>query len=285
MIIRKLPCTCTSILDKFILANNMEVFNPSKAGDWIYLRNNKKVTFTSTSSILLYNDVTCNYKIIESPLHMMEETQNLYKGLEDLRLCTYMDRIWFTCTSTHLSKNMTNEMGVGYFDKDLNKVEVIEKLDICDKHVKNITPFVHKDCLLLLDTYTMTVYKLAEDFNISKYITLDIVSDIKYKGSTSPIHLHGSIYGCVVHDTIHLSKWEKISYLHYWLEFNIDLGIVTFVSAPFLVLVWGLEFISGIDKKESSIYLYMGLNDKKPIRIHTTLSNLRVGRIQRDEAI
>lgn len=280
MRVRRLPCSTGNLIENSRLSHDVRLFNPSKAGKWLYLRMSS--TKDETSNILLHNEETGRSLQILSPMELLENTMNIYKGLEDLRLFEYEDKLWFACTCTHLTKNMTNELGIGYFNEEGGGVGALQYVDIGIKHVKNITPFVRDGMILLLDIYTCIIHRLLcrdDRFYVERYVFLEQIPTNKYKGSTSPVHLHGALYGCVVHDNIRVDQLNTLSYLHYWIEFNIDIGIITFISAPFIVVSWGIEFISGIEKKEDCICLFMSVNDKVPLKVKTTLSNLRAGRL------
>jgi hypothetical protein len=241
--------------------------------------------------MLIHSELTNVAIYVNSPYHLMADTLNMYKGLEDLRLFEFEDKLWFICTSTHLTKNLINEIGIGYFNKDVTSVEYLQALDLNCRPIKNVTPFVYQNKIHLLDTvasiiYIMDVANDVSNFNATSIIKIvdtkrlsrgkGITTDT-FKGSVSPVFLHGSLFGCVVHNNI-TSGVQSLSYLHYWMEFDIDLQMITFISTPFIVTHWGIEFISGIEKTEhdNSIYLYLGIDDKVPVKCATTLSSLRV---------
>jgi hypothetical protein len=109
-------------------------------------------------------------------------------------------------------------------------------------------------------------------------------SDTKFRGSTSPVHLHGNTWGVIAHDIIFNDTPNilmRCSYVHHWIEFDIVRGAITFISRPFFVAHWGIEYISGIqyDKNNSNpVSLYIGIDDKQPLLCKTTLAHLRVGK-------
>jgi hypothetical protein len=103
----------------------------------------------------------------------------------------------------------------------------------------------------------------------------------KFRGSTSPIHLHGPIWGAVVHDIVFNDNSRlvtRLAYYHHWLEFNIDSGTITFVSQGFYVAHHGIEYVSGIHREGNHIILYSGIEDRLPMRAQTTLADLRCGK-------
>jgi hypothetical protein len=108
------------------------------------------------------------------------------------------------------------------------------------------------------------------------------LENVKYRGSTSPVHLHGNTWGCIVHDIIfndQAALVTRLSYIHHWIEFDIVSGVISFVSTPFWVAHWGIEYISGIQLIEKyKVKLFIGVNDTSAIVCDTTLANLRVGK-------
>lgn len=287
--VRRLPCSMYGMMaDEKTLPNGLSLYNPSKSKNWLYIR---KTEFTKSgednSIIMKHNDG--NIVNIKSPYDIMVKTVNLFRGLEDLRICEFKGRVWFSAACTHISDNMCNELVIGMFNKDVSGVEKIQMVDIGSKPVKNVIPFVFNDILLLLDIFLGKIYELKTEedtgnWHVDVYKTLEPaagVSTEKYRGSSAPIHINGTVYGCIAHDIIFNDNNQlvtRLSYLHHWIEFDIGTGLITFISTPFWIYHWGIEYVSGIDKTEKGIDLYLGIRDKIPMRVETTLSNLRVGK-------
>lgn len=288
--IRKLPCSSGVMVEQKNIPQNTSLYNPSKSGKYTYIRETKRGHGGETNGMLIHNETTGKITHIDTPYHLMPKTVNFFKGIEDLRLCTYNDRLWFGGTSTHISDNMNNELVVGYFNKEITAVEKLQMVDIGSRPVKNVIPFVYENKMYLLDTFLSKIYELKEKEDTKEWyieifkelVPASGISNEKYRGSTSPIHLHGSIYGCVVHDIIfndNKKLMNRLAYMHHWMEFDIDLGIITFISTPFWICHWGVEYVSGIDvDTNGKITLFIGINDKLPIKAVTTLSDLRVGK-------
>jgi hypothetical protein len=288
--IRKLPCSVGLLIEKEQIPNNVALYNPSRSESYTYIRQTNYIASGEENKILLHIERTKEIKQIDSPWEMMPKTVNLFRGIEDLRICEYKNKLWFGGTSTHISDNMNSELVVGYFNDELTRVEKVQMVDIGSRPVKNVVPFVKNDKLLFLDSYLKKIYELKTNDETNEWYVDTIVhlnpgagiSDEKYRGSTSPIHLHGSIYGCVVHDIIFNDNNKlvtRLSYLHHWMEFDINTGLITFISTPFWIAHWGVEYVSGIHKDDDGkISLYLGLQDKLPMKCVTTLHNLRVGK-------
>jgi len=293
--IRHLPGDGMKILQDNTLPDNVVAFNPSVSYPILYLRGNKHSLTTEENFIILYNLEKKKTNMIPSPMHFLKKTHNMYQGLEDLRICWHNDRLWFSATTTHVSDNMTSELVVGYFDYSLNKVERLSAVDIGILPVKNVCPFVWNNRICLFDIYLKAIYEISDEMtDDGKWIKF-LAKKIKslkcggsynvddYRGSTSPIHLHGNTWGCIVHDIIFNDQTNlvtRLSYIHHWIEFNIEEGLITFVSSPFWAVNWGIEYISGMHlyNNKENVDLFIGINDMSCVTYHTTLSNLRTGK-------
>lgn len=292
MHIRHLPGQKEFVLDKSILPDpNLALYNPSADGPYIYIRATKNNGVSNINSICICDKTTKRMKIMESPMHLLRPCNNLYQGLEDLRIVVYNGILWFTATSTHASQRMNNELVFGRFDKDITQVEKIWVVDIGVFPVKNVCPFVYKGHIHVLDVYLRKLYRMdyneTDDIYVATLIrdiklSSGIPDTFKYRGSTSAVHLHGNTWGFVVHSDIRNEETNyenSLAYFHNWVEMDIERGFITFLSTPFWCAHWGIEYISGIsyDREANSqqVMLYEGINDNTPVCIITTLDALR----------
>ena len=297
--IRHLPGNVSKLFDKNTsnIPKNHSFFNPNVSKNIIYLRAVEHTEFADKSYVLLFNTDNSNLHKIDSPSNFLEKNINTYQGIEDLRIIHWRDKVWFTASSTHGSKKMTNELLIGYFDKNYKKIEELQPVDIKVLPVKNICPFIYEDNLLLFDVYKKLIYKFddgssKENKNKNKFVATNFIelkesSGInidEFRGSTSPVHLHGNTWGCVIHDAIFNDQDQilpnSLSYIHYWMEFDIKTGSITFLSSPFWILKWGIEYVSGIlyNKEKDLIQLFIGIDDNEAFVYHTSLWRLRIGK-------
>lgn len=291
--VRRLPGEKSALMDTKAYPAHVKFYNPSASENYIYIRVTEHTKNSMKNKMVMHNDTTKQTYVVETPWDKLAPTMNLFQGIEDLRLCMFKDRLWFTAATTHASDLMSNELLLGYFNAAVTEIEYLTVLDIGVLPVKNVCPFVHDSCLLLFDMFQQKIYKVETDLEAldeeEKYVavtikTLEFANKIpleKYRGSTSPVHLHGNTWGCVVHDIIFNdtpSIMMRCSYLHHWVEFDMDRGMITFISRPFFVAHWGIEYISGIQYKNGKVLLYIGIDDKQPLLCTTTLAHLRVGK-------
>lgn len=292
--IRQLPTTNVApLIDKASIPPNTTLFNPSRAGRFIYIRSTSHSETGEKNSAIIYDTVTSVAHNIASPWSLLAPTVNLFQGIEDLRIIEYKDHLWFTGTCTHASDHQINDLIIGHFSKDLTKVERLSAVDIGSRPVKNVCPFVRDGELYILDIFFKKTYKVSESDDKTKTQQLIAIpattlteasgqSIAGLRGSTSPIHLHGNIWGVVIHDIIYRNNKTlvtRLSYIHHWMEFDIERSAITFVSTPFYIAHWGIEYVSGIHlaPDRNAISLYFGVEDKLAFQCSTTLTDLRVG--------
>jgi hypothetical protein len=209
-------------------------------------------------------------------------------------------------------------MVVGHFSEDLARIERISPISAGKLPVKNICPFVWPSAdaapedqrLRLIDTYKRAIYEVTELYEDAegapkgapkflRYLLTRVgtlrsaagISDIGYRGSTSPVHLHGNTWGCVVHDIIFNDNARlvtRLAYYHHWMEMDLSRGVVTYFSAPFWIAHWGIEYVSGLRKVPVSadgteggvrtMELFFGVQDQLPMKCVARLSDLRSGK-------
>lgn len=285
-LIRTLQCKLQKLFDNNEPNKELKYFNPSSAFPYLYVRATKKEEITEINHMFIYNYNTDIIQQIEIPYNMLSPTCAVYQGIEDARIVFFQNRLWFLASSTHISGSMQSEMLIGYFDPEVEKIEHIQFLDLGDRPVKNICPFVYQNKIQIIDVYNLKIYEIDNEngmYNAKLVKVLKPCSGLSLhtmRGSTSPIHLHGNIWGCVVHQHIRKADARNaLSYVSFWMEFDIECCIVTFLSSPFYVAYWGVEFISGIEyyKDRDEIELYLGVQDKIAIVAYTSLYNLRYG--------
>ena len=301
LILRHLPGQGAKLLDESQLQPGHVVFNPSIAYPYIYIRGNKQTPINEENYIILYNTETKNSTTINGLENILQKNINRYCGLEDLRIIHFKNKLWFTATCTHASPSMNSELVVGYFNDQKTRIERISHVPLGKPPVKNICPFIFEDKLCLLDIYKKELHDVGDvTSEITKpslpgtvgwksfvatntrKITTGAGLDIdNFRGSTSPVHLHGNTYGCIVHDVIFndaLDQRTQLAYLNHWIEIDMYHGQITFISSPFWVFTFGVEFISGFHMSGDNVELFAGVQDKTAFKYNTTLSLLRNGR-------
>lgn len=291
--IRKLPCELSNLLGNNPNLPKYTYFNPSSCLPYIYIRTIEKVgTACEINHISIYNRETGTMRCIKTPPERLLPTCGFYRGIEDARIFRYRGRLWFIATSTHVAGSYHSQMMIGRFNADVSDVEFTQFLDYGAKPMKNTCPFVHDDKILTLDTLQMCIHEIVcetqedgtEVYKPVLYKKLAPCANLAQygmRGSTCPIHLHGNLWGCIVHEHIRQAreKMMSLAYISYWIEFDIERGMVTFLSAPFVVAQWGIEFVSGIEynRDKDEVELFLGVSDQVAVVAKTKLHDLRVG--------
>jgi len=294
--VRHLPGQGGKLIEEGSLPKDTVAFNPSIAYPFVYIRCIKQTQYAEENFIILYNVETSQSQTIGGLSNILQKNVNRYQGLEDLRICNYNNRLWFTATTTHASPAMNSELVVGYFNKAHTTIEALSYIPHGKPPVKNICPFVYKSKLLLFDIYKKQLCEVIDkktqkdittattSFDTVPYLPITAGANLdidNFRGSTSPIHLHGSLFGCIVHDIIFNDNTQQVTqlaYMHHWIEFDVESGKVTFVSSPFWVTTFGIEFISGMRLDGENVELYIGVQDKAAVKYVTNLSSLRSGK-------
>lgn len=276
--------------DKF--PPNHMFYNPSvdQTGEYIYLRDTEVRQNHEYNHFIIYHQRTQELKRVELPEGFLLPTFNAYRGIEDVRLVKYEGKLWFTATSTHATTDMRNTVLLGYLDSKCTKVDYVTVLRNFEPPTKNISPFVHENDLFLLDAYGLVLYKVTSsdgEFVATKWKEISCASGIStagFRGSTSPVHLHGNTWGYVVHDVIFNDSsalpGSKLSYQHYWVEIDMQRAVITYMSSAFWLMHWGIEFVSGLryDTQKHEVYMYFGVKDEQPCLCTTKLYDVRVGK-------
>lgn len=292
MKVRRIPGRKGTIMDPKQFPPNNIFYNPSvdQDGEYVYLRNTEVRPNVEYNHFVLYHVPTQQLRKIVIPEGVLLPSYNAYQGIEDVRIVTHKGKMWFTATSTHATKDMRNSILFGCLNADRTAIEKANVLPNFLPPAKNINPFVWKDQLMLLDAYEQHIYKVEEVDGVyvaTLWKELHVAKGLahcKYRGSTAPIHLHGNMMGYIVHDVIYNDSsampGSKLSYLHYWVEFDIERGVIVNLSAPFWCLHWGIEFVSGLryDQQKQEVYLYFGVKDETPCLCTTYLHDLRCGK-------
>lgn len=277
-------------MDKAKFPTGQLFYNPSveQDGEYIYLRNTELKPTCENNHFILYHQPTQQLRKIEMPLGFLLPTYNAYRGVEDARIIKFRGKLWFTATSTHATTDMRNTMLLGRLNEAATEVEYVTVLKNFKPPTKNISPFIYRDTLCLLDSYDLKLYKIVQEgdeYVATKWKDMRYGSGIslhKMRGSTSPVYLHGNTWGFVVHDVIFNDSatlpGSKLSYQHYWVEMDVERGVVTFQSSPFWLMHWGIEFVSGLRYDGTSVYMYFGVKDETPCLCTISLHDLRCGK-------
>lgn len=246
--------------------------NPSVCKDYLCYRHLNIVSQIWISKIILYCRNRCDKKTI---IECNDYKSKVSAGIEDVRVFDYKGEVWFVGCAR--GENERFKTLIGKISE--NSIIVTNTLDNPEYNVKNVVPLI-ADQMFFLDVLKGTVY----DKDLSKYAVLNIDTS-QYSGSTQFVRLNDQLYGGVVHVVmfqpmmIRHPKFRyknRSIYIHFWMELDIKNWIVTFVSEPFYVHHYGVEFVSGIEKLDDNrICLYYGVDDNRSYKCEVHLNELR----------
>jgi tetratricopeptide (TPR) repeat protein len=186
------------------------------------------------------------------------------KGIEDIRLLSYNNDIYFVGNSREVTNNNSPKMLLGKYSTKENKVENLVVLHNYEDNQcqKNWSPFVHDGKILLFYSFSPLVI-LEPNLETGK-CTL-------YKKGTMDLNyefLRGGSQGFYIKGKLHFITHEVIYengriYLHRFVKMNEDLSIDK-VSYPFYMKNQGIEYISGAvyDDDKNEVLITWGSDDK-----------------------
>lgn len=257
------------------ISNEQKLFgdgliNPSVCKKYIYYKNLKNIWGVWTSQSVFYCRNTGDKTIIECNEYKSKVSQ----GIEDLRLFDHNGEVCFVGCARGENEKFKTLIGK-VLEDSISIINTLEDLE----HVKNIVPLIY-DHVFFIDVLKGTVY----DKDLNKHAELNIDKS-QYSGSTQFIQLNDWLFGGVVHVVMYQKmfirnpRYRVINqpiYKHFWIEIDVRNWIVTFVSEPFYIHQYGVEFVSGIEKlDDNQIRLYYGVDDNRSYACNVALNELR----------
>jgi hypothetical protein len=207
------------------------------------------------------------------------------ENIEDLRIFDYNNSVWFI----GFKRNEVN-VWQSYLCEFNNTCTAIQQINhvfgVAADHIKNIVPLVDKNTnqLYLIDMNKANVYKyvsqnVVEDTKLDTSIIKASFPQSVLYGSTQFVALHwDNTYGALVHD-LYIVLGQRY-YLHHWIEIDIDEWKLTFVSKPFVLAHFGIEFATGItwdNGSNDTLKILFGLKNSCNFCTTCTLQDLRQG--------
>ena len=89
-----------------------------------------------------------------------------------------------------------------------------------------------------------------------------------------------NLYGALVHD-LYIVFGERY-YLHHWIEIDISQWKLVYMSKPFILAYFGIEFATGItweNDDHKTVKIYFGLKNTRAYYTICSLQDLRQGGI------
>jgi hypothetical protein len=195
------------------------------------------------------------------------------QGLEDIRLCRFDQKWWFTATSSELNQDCTSQMCLGYLEAETSDtpyaVEHLVKLtgEFTGKVEKNWLPFVHNEKLYLIySIYPFVVLLPNLETGICEITAVEATPNFLegYHGSSSPVPYDDESWVYLIrkrHWTSDESS-DPLVYHHRLVKFNSD-SQVTDISKPFYFKHYGIELCASILERENDLIFGIGIQDRQ----------------------
>jgi len=212
----------------------------------------------------------------------------LLDNIEDLRIFDYNHSVWFVGSKRDDATNTFWETFLCEFDKKCDSIKKIHHTFRVEKdHIKNIVPLVStsNNGLYVIDINKADVYEYDYSKNIKKFkldmsLQKTLFPQSELCGSTQFVDLHENknTYGGVVHD-LYIVLGQRY-YLHHWVEIDIKEWKLVYMSKPFILANFGIEFATGITRTNDSndhFKIFFGLKNSCNFSTTCTLQELRQG--------
>lgn len=255
----------------FRISNFLTLVNNNNLSYKVY-SNNSPVDIDNINPVITKN-ILCkcnkNYDIIDT----MNITFNKFdlfkfkfcvKGIEDIRLISHAEHIYFVGNSREVSIDNLPKMMLGKYSVEENRVINLVVLNNFDdyKCQKNWSPFIFEGVLLLYYSFDPIVI-LKPDLNtgnceIFKQETNMLNYDF-LRGGSQGFYVKGELY-FITHEVIHDNG--RI-YLHRFIKLDSNLRINK-ISHPFYFKKQGIEYVSGAiyNSNKNDIIISWGSDDK-----------------------
>lgn len=255
------------------------LINPSSCKEYIYFRV-LEIIDTDPNNVLWKSDMLF-YEKATGAFQQVDLAVPGSVGLEDLRVFDYQDTIWFVGSKKN-DKNLF-ETWIGWFTKDAKTLEHVEyQISLPETHVKNIVPLLDGDRLYFVDILKGVILEHTPN-GLEK-------ADLRWSDGVKPdeyVLLYGStqfvrlseegLFGAFVHDIFKVGPRDK-HYIHYWMEVDIRTKEIVFLSTPFVIAKFGIEFPTSLERvegDEEKFQVMFGIDDRDTGRCTLTRKTLR----------
>lgn len=263
--------------------NNHNICNPSiilyndelilNVREVSYSFNIETNLYTYDKTIDTYNHLIKNIKIVNNKLisnsdvvlELNDDKLKIYEhyitGFEDLRLLTYNNEIYGTCTAIATNPDVTNEIIL--FKINDNKINNVLRLKGYENHKcqKNWMPFVNNNKINFL--YSMDPFIILEPnmetgeckIVVNKKFDFDMKN---YRGSSQLIDYdNGWLF--IIHTVLFINSKRK--YVHRFVHMDKSFNNIR-ISPLFYFIKKTIEFVAGLVEYDNKLFITYGYEDK-----------------------
>lgn len=211
-----------------------------------------------------YNISTIDIKFIDNELKDLEKLDSGIRGVEDLRLFNFKDKIYYTGTTREYSyKKDINRIVFGEYDYNNLKLINNKKLKPptetdCEK---NWIPINHKNekILFVYKWHPLQIGELDENNKLSITITNDTPKFFKHYRGSSPFVEYKNQLWCITHG-VKYSTPRK--YYHQFVVLDKETYKVIKYSVPFYFSEYTIEYCIGMHIKDDVMMILYSKKDK-----------------------
>jgi hypothetical protein len=194
-------------------------------------------------------------------------------GLEDLRIFSFHDKVWFLATAREFSPTLQCEMILGNNSHAVRLISPVSET----RNEKNWLPFIYEDRMLIVYDYNpFTILEITNPES-GKYTIvsqhhydLDLSS---FRGSAPPALFQESYYW-IIHEVGGESNDRRV-YTHRIIKMNKSDFRITHISLPFTMQgTNNIEYVSGLMILGDEAYISWGDNDQRAMLSITKISTL-----------
>lgn len=224
-------------------------------------------------------------EIVEELPRMRLKSRNI-EGLEDCRLFSFQNSLWFLCTTLDTNATGQPQMSLCKLSKEQigSTIQVEQLIPLSgpdpNRCEKNWLPFVKDDELHIIYSYDPFIIYKPDLREAPNKISYEIISKktpeaydfSRFSGSAPPIKFDEGFL-LLVHETVYD---DHRNYLHRFVFLDRDLNIEK-ISKPFTFLHKGIEYCCGmaIDHSGKNLLMGVGIEDREAYLCTVPLETVR----------
>jgi len=230
-----------------------------------YLDNNYNITTKITNEKMFKNNSITDIQPFPTRI----------KGLEDLRLFTFQNKIYYTATSREFSYTNTNRIVMGVYDIDTlsylnNKVLHPPNETDCEK---NWIPINNKDekILFIYKWHPLQIGELNSSYRLNITITHETPKFFRnYRGSSNVCEYNGQLW-CITHGVKFITPRK---YYHQIVVLNKETFKVEKYTVPFYFNNFTIEYCVGMLILNNEMVIVFSQNDMNPCLLRIGMDKL-----------
>jgi tetratricopeptide (TPR) repeat protein len=276
-------CSILPFNDKLIMNTRYVNYSIDNKGGYP-VRSNDGIVKTKNAVTFLDK----SYYPMEQPVLMTENLGNINpcspQGLEDVRLFSFKNTIYFNANTKHYNNNGHIELVIGEYNigtHTMQNINVIQspKSQTCEKNWIYIPEYVFinnkqaKDKMnFIYNWHPLEIGSVSESKKLEIFNTFDTPRFFsRFRGSSNIFEYNGQLW-CLAH----IVKYSTPRiYYHVLIAFNRHTMKPELYSFPFCFRKVAIEYCLSIHIKDSKICFIFSQNDSEPGIITVPLDNLR----------